>query len=161
MKATRKTGYWVGLFILLAAATVVLFFQARPMIRKDNNPRITFISAITGQNGESYTCHIPESDISPQLNDALVSLFLDAEMRNSLLPRPQNYTVSDGSVYFTIHVSLEQADTLSMLVNLSNKPDYSSAQFGDSHYHIVNHKELYQDVYDLLSDTIASHSEKW
>ena len=47
-----------------------------------------------------------------------------------------------------------------MLVNLSTNSDYNSAQFGDTHYQIVGHQKLYQEVYALLSDVISAHAIK-
>ena len=131
------------------------------MFREENNPRVEFIQAEIGQGGESYSCDIPGEEISDELSDALVSLFLDAEMRNRLLPRPQNYYIEDGSVYLFIRVSLEQAEDLSMIVNLSNRPDFSSAQFGDTHYRIVDEQALYQEVYDLLDDVLPAYAVPW
>lgn len=101
----KKGKVLIGIAVLAAAAAV--FFQSRPMFREENNPRVEFIQAEIGQGGESYSCDIPGEEISDELSDALVSLFLDAEMRNRLLPRPQNYYIEDGSVYLFIRVSLE------------------------------------------------------
>lgn len=155
----KKGKVLIGIAVLAAAAAV--FFQSRPMFREENNPRVEFIQAEIGQGGESYSCDIPGEEISDELSDALVSLFLDAEMRNRLLPRPQNYYIEDGSVYLFIRVSLEQAEDLSMIVNLSNRPDFSSAQFGDTHYRIVDEQALYQEVYDLLDDVLPAYAVPW
>lgn len=155
----KKGKVLIGIAVLAAAAAV--FFQSRPMFREENNPRVEFIQAEIGQGGESYSCDIPGEEISDELSDALVSLFLDAEMRNRLLPRPQNYYIEDGSVYLFIRVSLEQAEDLSMIVNLSNRPDFSSAQFRDTHYRIVDEQALYQAVYGLLSDVLPAYAVQW
>ena len=48
-----------------------------------------------------------------------------------------------------------------MLVNLSTNSDYNSAQFGDTHYAIVNGPDLYQKVYDLLSPLLVAHGSPW
>lgn len=98
--------------------------------------------------------------ISDELNHALCSLFLDVEMRPTFFPPPQIYEISDNSVNITIKVLLDNSEERSMRVNLCAVPEYNSAQFGDTHYHIVNHQELYQDVYNLLSDTIAVYAVK-
>ena len=157
----KKRKVLIGIAVLAAAAVAAaVFFQSRPMFGEENNPRVKFIQAEIGQGGESYSCDIPGEEISDELSDALVSLFLDAEMRNRLLPRPQSYHIEDGSVYLFIGVSLEQAEDLSMIVNLCNRPDYSSAQFGDTHYRIVNEQALYQEVYDLLSDVLPAYAVK-
>ena len=155
----KKGKVLIGIAVLAAAAAV--FFQSRTMFREENNPRVEFIQAEIGQGGESYSCDIPGEEISDELSDALVSLFLDAEMRNRPLPRPQNYYIEDGSVYLFIRVSLEQAEDLSMIVNLSNRPDFSSAQFGDTHYRIVDEQALYQEVYDLLDDVLPAYAVPW
>ena len=161
--AIRKQGKIVlGLAAVAAAVAVaaVIFFQSRPILGEENVPRVASISAEIGRGGEIFSYDIPESGISDELNDALTSLFLNGEMRNRLLPRPQRYTVSDGSVYLSVNVSLENTDALSMRVNLSNTSDYNSAQFGDTHYAIADHQALYQDVYDLLSDVLPAYEVK-
>ena len=149
----------IGIAVLAAAAAV--FFQSRPMFREENNPRVEFIQAEIGQGGESYSCDIPGEEISDELSDALVSLFLDAKMRNRLLPRPEGYSIEDDSVYLSIKVSLDDAENLSMFVNLSNRPDFSSAQFRDTHYRIVDEQALYQAVYGLLSDVLPAYAVQW
>ena len=40
------------------------------------------------------------------------------------------------------------------------QPGYDSAQLGDTHYQIVGHQKLYQEVYALLSDVISAHAIK-
>ena len=156
-----KAGLGVAVVAIAAAAVAAaVFFQSKPMLEEEIAPRVVSISAEIGRDGEIFSSDIPESGISDELNDALISLFLNAEMRNSLLPRPQNYTISDGSVYLSVNVSLERADALSMRVNLSNSSDYNSAQFGDTHYAIADHQTLYQDVYDLLSDVLPAYEVK-
>ena len=160
MKRKQKIWYWAILFLLVIVAAAAAFFREKPMIKQDNNPQITFISATFEKDGSTYDADIPGEEIPQQLNDALTSLFLEAKIRNRFFIPPQNYTVSENSVYFTIKVSLEQADTLSMLVNLCNLPSYNSAQFGDTHYHISGQEELYEKVYDLLEDTISVYAVK-
>ena len=157
---TWKAGVWLGVLMVAAVVAAAVFFRAKPMIEPVNNPRIASISATVGRDGETYDADIPESEISDELNDALISRFLHAEMRNGIFPYPQTYPVSDGSVSLSIKVSLDDADRLSMRVNLSSLPDYNSAQFGDSHYRIVGHQSLYQDVYALLSDVIPAYVVK-
>ena len=157
MTKKQKTGIGIGIFAVAVIVAAVVFFRHRPMIDPAEHPRVVSIGVIVGQGGESYDYNIPESGISDELNDALISLFLNTEMRNRLLPRPQSYNIADGSVFITIKVSLEHS---SMRVNLSNGPDYSSAQFGDTHYHIVDHQELYQNVYGLLSDVMTDYAVK-
>ena len=153
----------IGIAVLAAAAAVAaaIFLQSKPLFGVENNPRVTSISADMGQGGESYSCEIPEEEIPDELNDALISLFLDAEMRNRLLPRPEGYSIEDGSVYLSIKVSLDDAENLSMFVNLSNRPDFSSAQFRDTHYRIVDEQALYQAVYGLLSDVLPAYAVQW
>lgn len=156
MTKKQKTGIGIGIFAVTVIVAAVVLLRHRPMIAPADHPRVVSIGVIVGQDGETYDYDIPESGISDELNDALISLFLNTEMRNSLLPRPESYTIADGSVFITIKVSLEHT---SMRVNLSNGPDYSSAQF-DAHYHIVDHQELYQNVYGLLSDVMTDYAVK-
>ena len=159
---SRKWNVILGVVVVIAAAAVAaaVFFRSRPMLEEENVPRVASISAEIGRDGETFSYDIPESGISDELNEALISLFLDAEMRNSLLPRPETYTVSDGSVYLSVKVSLESAGDLSMRVNLSDVSDYNSAQFGDTHYSIVDHQTLYQEVHALLSDVLPAYEVK-
>ena len=159
---SRKWNVILGVVVVIAAAAVAaaVFFRSRPMLEEENVPRVASISAEIGRDGETFSYDIPESGISDELNEALISLFLDAEMRNSLPPRPQTYTVSDGSVYLSVKVSLESAGDLSMRVNLSDVSDYNSAQFGDTHYSIVDHQTLYQEVHALLSDVLPAYEVK-
>lgn len=157
MKKKWKIGIGIGIFAAVIIVAAVVFFRHRPMIDPADHPRVVSIEVTVGQDGETYDCDIPESGISDALNDALISLFLNTEMRNGLLPRPESYNIADGSVFITIKVLLEHS---SMRVNLSNGPDYSSAQFGNTHYHIVNHQELHQDVYGLLSDVMPDYAVK-
>lgn len=156
MNKKLKTGIGIGIFAVVAIVAVLVFFRHKPMIKPADNPRVVSIGVIVGQDGETYDYNIPESGISDELNDALISLFLNTEMRNRLLPRPQSYDIANGSVFITVKVLLEHS---SMRVNLSNGPDYSSAQF-DTHYHIVDHQELYQNVYGLLSDVMTDYAVK-
>ena len=160
MKRKQKIRYWAILFLLVIVAAAAAFFREKPMIKQENNPQITFISATFEKDGSTYDADIPGEEISQQLNDALTSLFLEAKIRNRFFFRPQNYTVSENSVYFTIKVSLEHADSLSMLVNLCNLSSCNSAQFGDTHYHISGHRELYEKVSELLSDIVSAHAVK-
>lgn len=157
---SRKWMAGLGAAIVVIAALAVaaaVFFRSRPMLGEENAPRVESISAEIGRDGKTFSADIPESGISQELNDALIALFRSAEMRNRLLPRPHSYTVSDGSVYLSVRVLLDEGDSLSMRVNLSNQPDYSSAQFGDVHYVIPDHQTLYQEVYDLLSDVLPAY----
>ena len=64
-------------------------------------------------------------------------------MRPRLLPRPQSFQVSDGSVALYIKVLLEDDD---LFVNLGTDPQFCSAQFGDTHYAILDHQTLYQEA---------------
>ncbi|MDE6616644.1 MAG: hypothetical protein K2K35_08745 [Lachnospiraceae bacterium] len=152
-----KTGFGVSFIIVVAAG---VFFQHKPMIVRMNNPHIAFISATFGQDGTTYDCDISESRIPDELDDALTSLFLNTEIRRSIFSPPQSYTVSDGSVHITIKILLDNSDSMSMFVNLCTKPGYNSAQFGDTHYYIVNHQKLYRDVYGLLSDIMSVYATK-
>lgn len=156
MKKKWKIGIGIGILAAVVVVAAAVFLRHKPMLQPADNPRVVSIEVIVGQDGETYDYDIPESGISDELNDALISLFLNTEMRNGLLPRPESYNIADGSVFITIKVLLGHS---SMRVNLSNGPDYSSAQF-DAHYHIVDHQELYQNVYGLLSDVMTDYAVK-
>lgn len=151
----KVLGIVVVLVVLVAAAAV--FFRAKPMLDPAETPQVLSIFADYEDGGETYSCTIEQEDIPQALNDQLVALFRGAEMRNALLFRPQSFTTDQGSVYFNIWVRLE---TGSMMVNLSTNSDYISAQFGDTHYAIVDGQDLYQQVYDLVSPLLADYSHK-
>ena len=92
------------------------------------------------------------------MEDALAALFLGAEMRPRLLPRPQSFQVSDGSVALYIKVLLEDDD---LFVNLGTDPQFCSAQFGDTHYVILDYQTLYQEAWALLEDTVTAQAHEW
>lgn len=156
MKKTWKIGVLVGV-VIVVAVTATVFLRKKPMIEPENNPQIGLISVTVGQDGEAYYYDIPQEEVSDELSQALLSLFLQTEIRNDLLPPPENYHVLDGSVHITVKV---MQDGQSMFVNLSTEPDFNSAQFGDTHYQIVDHQALYQQVYDLLSDVMPAYEVK-
>lgn len=150
----------IGVLVLAAVAAAVVFLPTRPMLESADSPSIGFVSAEFERDGETYSADIPGSELPDGVEDALIDLFLGAEIRNRVFSPPEIYTVSDGSVHICTKVQLDGGEELSMLVNLSSRPDYDSAQFGDTHYQIVGHKELYQEVYALLSDVISAHAVK-
>ena len=89
---SRRWKVVLGVIVVVfaaAAVAAVMFFQSKPMLGEENNPRVASVSAEIGRGVETFSYDIPKSGISDELNEALISLFLDAEMRNSLLPRPQ------------------------------------------------------------------------
>ncbi len=153
MSKKKTIGLGLGILAIAIVVAAVVFFRIKPMLESENNPRIISIVASVGENGAVLDYYILEEEISPQLNDSLLSLFSNAHIKRNLLPRPQSYEISDGSVYFTIHVS----DGHSMLVNLSNISNYNSLQRGNTHYSIVAHEALYEDVSALLSDVLPDY----
>ena len=92
------------------------------------------------------------------MEDALAALFLGAEMRPRLLPRPQSFHVSDGSVALFIKVHLKDDH---LFVNLGTDPQFCSAQFGDTHYAILDHQTLYQEAWALLEDIVTARAHEW
>ena len=156
----RKLNLVFGIIILIvvSATVAILFFHNKPMAERINNPHIVFISVTMGQDGGTYDCDLSESEVSVELNDALISLFCKSEIRRALFSPLETYTVSDDSVYITIKILLDNSDSLSMFVNLCNIPEYNSAHIGDTYYHIVDYEKLYQDVYGLLSDVILAYA---
>ncbi|MCI6639374.1 MAG: hypothetical protein MSH10_01050 [Pygmaiobacter massiliensis] len=125
------------------------------MIEPDNHPQIESIYATIGHNGETFDSVISQNELSDELNNSLLELFFHTKIKRRLLPYPKNYTILDGSVYLTVRVLLDNADSLSLYVNLSSQSDYNSAQFGDTHFQIVEGQKLYEQVYSLLSDKLA------
>jgi len=146
--------------LLIVSVMTIMFFQSKPMVKRLNNPRIASISVTIGKDGETYDCDVPIEGISDELNDALSSLFLHTEMRHTFFPPPQVYEISDDSVNITIKVWLDNSEDASMRVNLCTNPQYNSAQFGNTHYHILKHEKLYQDVYNMLVDVIPTYAVK-
>lgn len=157
MKKQGKIGLAVAICVVAVVVIAAVFFRAKPMLDPAETPQILSISADYEDGGETYRCDISQEDIPQALNDQLVALFQGAEMRNVRLFRPQSFTTDQGSVYFNIWVGLERG---SMTVNLSTNADYLSAQFGDTHYAIVDGQELYQQVYELVSPLLAEYAHK-
>lgn len=150
----KRFGICFGIIVIAITVTVAIFFKHRPMIEPMNNPYISFINVTIKEDEEVRRLHIPGNEVSDELADNLISIFLNTKIRNRLLPPPRTYQVLDGSTYITVDVELENAETLSMLVNLCSRPQYNSAQFGDTHYYIVDAQKVYEDVYGLLSDEV-------
>ena len=149
-----EAGLGIGVVLLVVIGVSAVFFRSKPMIEPADHPQISFISATVEQQGKTYDCDVPEGELPEEVKDALIALFLRTEIRNTLFPPPQTYTVSDDSVFICVKVQLDNA---ALYMNLCSHSDYNSAQFGDTHYDIVDHQTLYQDVYPLLSDVISTH----
>lgn len=151
----KRVAIYLGVIVIAITVTVaILFFKHRPMINPMNYPYISSLSITIKEDGEIRTLDIPGSEISDELADNLVSVFLNTEIRNRLFPPPQTYEILDGSTHITVKVGLKNAKALSIFVNLCSRPQYNSAQFGDTHYHIVDYQKVYENVYCLLSDEI-------
>ncbi len=150
----------LGGILLLVAMIAILLSQARPIFTEENSPCIQHISVYFGYEGEHYTCNLSQSDgqIPDDLHDALVSLLLDAEMGGSALSHPAYYQISDGAVVITLLV--QQDNSSSLLINLSNILDVSSVQTDNSYYTLKDHETLYQETYGLLADLLPLYAEK-
>lgn len=144
----------VAVLVVLVAVATAAFFRSKPMLDPADSPRIFLITADYENGGESYRSTMEQTDISQKLNNELVALFQGTQMRNVRFLRPQSFRMEPGSVYLNVWV---ETDRGSMLVNLSTNSDYNSAQFGDTHYSIVNGQDLYQKVYDRLSPLLVAH----
>ena len=144
----------VAVLVVLVAVATAAFFRSKPMLDPADSPRISLITADYENGGESYRSTMEQTDISQNLNNQLIALFQGTQMRNVRFLRPQSFRMEPGSVYLNIWV---ETDRTSMLVNLSTNSDYNSAQFGDTHYSIVDGQDLYQKVYDRLSPLLVAH----
>lgn len=148
----------VAVLVVLVAVAAAAFFRSKPMLDPADSPRISLITADYENGGESYRSTMEQTDISQKLNNELVALFQGTQMRNVRFLRPQSFRMETDSVYLNVWVETDRA---SMLVNLSTNSDYNSAQFGDTHYAIVNGPDLYQKVYELLSPLLVAHGSPW
>ena len=144
----------VAVLVVLVAVATAAFFRSKPMLDPADSPRISLITADYENGGESYRSTMEQTDISQKLNNELVALFQGTQMRNVRFLRPQSFRMEPDSVYLNVWV---ETDRGSMLVNLSTNSDYNSAQFGDTHYSIVDGQDLYQKVYDRLSPLLVAH----
>lgn len=144
--------------LILGALMVAAFFQNQPLMHASDNPRILSISATVGTDTQTIDYDVPASGIAQALSDDLVALLRKADMQNTLFPPPQLYTVSQDSVYLTLLVSLDDTETSSMRVNLCSDPLYTSAQFGDTYYHIVGGEDLYEQIYDLVYPVLHAYA---
>lgn len=153
----KKVGIYFPIIvfvIFIITVTVAMFFKHRPMIRSMNYPHIHFIEIMIKEDGEISRFYITKNEISDELADNLISVFLNTDIRRSLFPLPQTYEILDGTTYITVGIGLENAETLAMYVNLCSSSQYNSAQFGDTHYYIVDYQKVYNDIYCLLSDRV-------
>lgn len=159
----RKTNTWkkvlgiVVVVVVLVAVAAAVFFRAKPMLDPEETPQIRSISVTYEDGGETYDCDIPQEGLSQALNDELMALLQGTEMRNTLFPPSGVYTVTPDYVYMSVWVGLGEG---SMRVNLSTNSSYTSAQFGDTYYAIVDGQDLYQQVYDLVSPLFAEYTVK-
>ena len=144
----------VAVLVVLVAVAAAAFFRSKPMVDPADTLQVRSISADYWNSGETYHCDISQENIPQKLSRDLVSLFQGFTIRNTLFPRQNTYTVEPDSVYISIQVGLAEG---SMRVNLSTNSAYTSAQFGDTHYSIVDGQDLYQKVYDRLSPLLAAH----
>lgn len=156
MKKQVKIALILVVCIVVVAVAAAVFFRAKPMLDPAETPQLLSISVTYEEGGETNVCDIPQEDISQELNDKLTALLQGAEMRNTLFPPSGVYHVTPDYVYISVWVGLNER---SMRVNLSTTPDYTSAQFGDTHYAIVDGQDLYQQVYDLVSPLMAEYAE--
>ena len=144
----------VAVLVVLVAVAAAAFFRSKPMLDLADTLQVRSISADYWNSGETYHCDISQENIPQKLSRDLVSLFQGFTIRNTLFPRQNTYTVEPDSVYISIQVGLAEG---SMRVNLSTNSAYTSAQFGDTHYSIVDGQDLYQKVYDRLSPLLVAH----
>ena len=144
----------VAVLVVLVAVAAAAFFRSKPMLDLADTLQVRSISADYWNSGETYRCDISQENIPQKLSRDLVSLFQGFTIRNTLFPRQNTYTVEPDSVYISIQVGLAEG---SMRVNLSTNSAYTSAQFGDTHYSIVDGQDLYQKVYDRLSPLLVAH----
>lgn len=154
MKHRKRMLPIAAVLVVLVAVAAAAFFRSKPMLDLADTLQVRSISADYWNSGETYHCDISQENIPQKLSRDLVSLFQGVTIRNTLFPRPNAYTVEPDSVYISIQVGLAEG---SMRVNLSTNSAYTSAQFGDTHYSIVDGQDLYQKVYDRLSPLLVAH----
>ena len=158
MKHRKRMLLIAAVLVVLVAVATAAFFRSKPMLDPADTLQVRSISADYWNGGETYHCDISQENIPQKLSRDLVSLFQGFTIRNTLFPRQNTYTVEPDSVYLNVWV---ETDRGSMLVNLSTNSDYNSAQFGDTHYSIVDGQDLYQKVYDRLSPLLVAHGSPW
>lgn len=154
MKHRKRMLPIAAVLVVLVAVAAAAFFRSKPMVDPADTLQVRSISADYWKGGETYHCDISQENIPQKLSRDLVSLFQGFTIRNTLFPRPNTYTVEPDSVYISIQVGLAEG---AMRVNLSTNSAYTSAQFGDTHYSIVDGQDLYQKVYDRLSPLLVAH----
>lgn len=154
MKHRKRMLPIAAVLVVLVTVAAAAFFRSKPMVDPADTLQVRSISADYWNGGETYHCDISQENIPQKLSRDLVSLFQGFTIRNTLFPRQNTYTVEPDSVYISIQVGLAEG---SMRVNLSTNSAYTSAQFGDTHYSIVDGQNLYQKVYDRLSPLLVAH----
>jgi len=114
------------------------------MISPKNRPEVTLIQIDSNKDGQSS--HI---NISYELNENLLSILYDTNIRNKMIPLPNSYTLYDGSTYITIKIS---ADDAIINIYLCNDKQYSYVEINANHYWVVNAEDVYENVYRVLFD---------
>lgn len=150
-QAALKKYFYLFLTAIVVAMTSFIYFRDKPMIRSNDDPEIRLICVDYKKDGIYGTLDLSKNEISKDLNDCLLSILKNVKIRNRLLPAIKSHTVLEGDTHITVKVDL---DNSSLFVNLHNDSQFSSAQFNDRHYHIVNSENVYEDVYRLVSDLL-------
>lgn len=149
MKKRTRINFYLFLVVIVVVMTSLVYFKDKQMISSNENTEIRLISIDYKKDGKYDTLDLSKNEISKDLNDRLVSIFENVKIRNKLLPAIKSHTVLEGDTHITVKVNLENS---SLFVNLYNDSQFSSAQFDDKYYHIVNSESVYEDVYSLLFD---------
>lgn len=148
-QAARKQYFYLFLVVIVVAITSLVYFKDKSMISSNDNPEVRLISVDYKKDGTYGTLDLSKKEISKDLNDRLVSIFENVKIRNKLLPPIKSHTVLDGDTHIAVKVSL---DNSSLFVNLYNDSQFSSAQFNEKYYHMINSESVYEEVYSLLFD---------
>jgi len=147
----RHSGKYVFISILGIIVVIfsVIYFKSKLMISPKNRPEVTLIQIDSNKDGQSSHINISYDEISDELNENLLSILYDTNIRNKMIPLPNSYTLYDGSTYITIKIS---ADDAIINIYLCNDKQYSYVEINANHYWVVNAEDVYENVYRVLFD---------
>lgn len=66
----------LGIIIIVIMVTVSIFFKSRPMFEATDDPLISSLHIEMNRDGVTSRLDIPENEISDELSDNLISIFL-------------------------------------------------------------------------------------
>lgn len=146
MSKSYKKFYLIILVLIII--TIGLYFREKEFIFVEDNPKVTLISTDYKVNSIYNTLDLSFEEIPRELNEEIISILLNIKIRNSFLPYDISHSVDEGDTHIDIKVATE--DRGSLFVHICNQQEYSSVNINDEYYSIINSKEIFEEIYDLI-----------